>query len=122
MLRLVCPPREKRAARAVSDPATDLHHDLLDGYVRDVIPMLAPSPGDADTNAVTLNLGVSLNYLAMEDEVLRSTAWLRMSWMDHRLSWDPEMYGGLQQIRVPASKIWTPDFEVSRGYLQPDFS
>lgn len=25
------------------------------------------------------------------------------------LTWDPELFGGIEEIRVPVSKIWKPD-------------
>merc|ERR1712013_895821 len=71
-----------------------LHRDLMEGYEKDVIPMEAAPNADNDANAVVFNLGAS---------VIR---------MDFRLKWNPEAYGGISQIRLPASKVWIPDIEV----------
>lgn len=30
-------------------------------------------------------------------------------WMDHKLSWNPEEYGGITAIRVPSESLWLPD-------------
>lgn len=30
-------------------------------------------------------------------------------WKDVLLAWNPEQFGGVDEVRVPASKIWTPD-------------
>jgi len=30
-------------------------------------------------------------------------------WKDILLTWDPENFGGVNNVRVPASSIWTPD-------------
>ena len=54
---------------------------------------------DNDANAVVFNLGASVIRMDMKnlesDElkpVLEMTSWLRMSWMDFRLKWNPEVY------------------------------
>ena len=79
----------------------------------------APS-ADSDANAVVFNLGASVIRMNMnldsneKKPVLKMTSWLRMSWMDFRLKWNPEAYGGLLQIRLPASKVWVPDVEVRK--------
>jgi len=91
----------------------------MEGYEKDVIPMEAAPNADNDANAVVFNLGASVIRMDMKnlesDElkpVLEMTSWLRMSWMDFRLKWNPEAYGGISQIRLPASKVWIPDIEV----------
>jgi len=30
-------------------------------------------------------------------------------WKDVLLTWDPSNFGGVNNVRVPASSIWTPD-------------
>jgi len=30
-------------------------------------------------------------------------------WKDALLNWNPEDFGGVNKVRVPASSIWTPD-------------
>ena len=34
------------------------------------------------------------------------------NWMDKFLVWKPEDYGGVHQISLPPSSIWTPDIEL----------
>ena len=86
-------------------------------FFRDVIPMESAPSADSDANAVVFNLGASVIWMDLEKvvnkPVLKMTSWLRMSWMDFRLKWNPEAYGGLTNIRLPASKVWVPDVEVS---------
>ena len=61
--------------------------------------MEAAPNADNDANAVVFNLGASVIRMDMKnlesDElkpVLEMTSWLRMSWMDFRLKWNPEVY------------------------------
>jgi len=90
----------------------------MQGYERDVIPMESAPSADSDANAVVFNLGASVIRMDMnldsneKKPVLKMTSWLRMSWMDFRLAWNPEAYGGLTNIHLPASKVWLPDVEV----------
>lgn len=30
-------------------------------------------------------------------------------WSDHKLKWDPQEYGGVTELYVPAEQIWLPD-------------
>ncbi|XP_022237004.1 acetylcholine receptor subunit alpha-like 1, partial [Limulus polyphemus] len=30
-------------------------------------------------------------------------------WTDYKLRWDPEEYGGVSKLHVPAEQIWLPD-------------
>lgn len=30
-------------------------------------------------------------------------------WMDAKLTWDPEEYGGVRELMVPSDHIWLPD-------------
>lgn len=30
-------------------------------------------------------------------------------WVDHRLSWDPAKYEGIDKLRIPSRHIWLPD-------------
>lgn len=37
-----------------------------------------------------------------------STMFLTQKWTDPRLSWDPDLFGGLHQVVVPRSALWLP--------------
>lgn len=30
-------------------------------------------------------------------------------WMDYKLQWEPDEYGGVEQLYVPSEHIWLPD-------------
>ncbi|KAK3532820.1 hypothetical protein QTP86_032105 [Hemibagrus guttatus] len=42
-------------------------------------------------------------------QVLITNAWLQLDWTDVYLSWNPENYPGVNNLRFPSSQIWTPD-------------
>ncbi|KHJ93867.1 acetylcholine receptor subunit alpha-type unc-38 [Oesophagostomum dentatum] len=37
------------------------------------------------------------------------SVWLKQVWIDKRLSWDPNNYGGVSNLYVPYELIWVPD-------------
>ena len=36
------------------------------------------------------------------------TYFMFKAWQDEFLVWDPSQYGGIEVLRVPFDKIWTP--------------
>ena len=35
--------------------------------------------------------------------------WLEMTWNDARLTWNPDDFGSVEDIRLPVNRVWTPD-------------
>jgi len=97
-----------------------LFDDLFEDadYDENIIPV-ENAPVDNKDNAINLGLGLSPINLDLDDAgILDVNAWIRMSWLDYRLKWNPEQYKGVKSIRVPVSKIWRPDISV---YNQASF-
>ncbi|KAM7537482.1 hypothetical protein Aperf_G00000073625 [Anoplocephala perfoliata] len=44
-----------------------------------------------------------------QKEVIQTLAWLEQEWQDPLLSWEPEHFGDIQSIHVPAEELWRPD-------------
>lgn len=85
--------------------------DLLKDYMKEVDP--------GSTN-MTLSVGylcadLSRFTLALSSKVIESYLW-----QDSRLKWDPSKYDGIQQIRLPAKSIWTPDFKLYNNPGEPE--
>jgi hypothetical protein len=38
--------------------------------------------------------------------------------MDSKLNWDPDEYGGVEQLIVPSELLWLPDILLYTPYLQ----
>lgn len=34
---------------------------------------------------------------------------LEKDWMDSKLNWEPDEYGGVEQLIVPSELLWLPD-------------
>ncbi|XP_078286025.1 neuronal acetylcholine receptor subunit alpha-3-like [Rhinoraja longicauda] len=61
---------------------------------------------------VIVHFEVSLSQLIKVDEVnqiMETNLWLKHSWNDYKLRWDPVEYEGVGFIRVPSKRIWKPD-------------
>lgn len=35
--------------------------------------------------------------------------WVEQEWTDNKLRWDPEEYGGVTKLHIPADQLWLPD-------------
>merc|ERR1712154_432014 len=68
-----------------------------------------------DNGDNALNVAVGLGPRTMElDAVgnLKMNAWLRSSWKDFRLMWEPDQYDGVDRLFVPGDMIWRPDLSI----------
>ena len=37
-------------------------------------------------------------------------------WVDYKLKWDPDEYGGVKTLHVPSENIWLPDIVLYNKY------
>ena len=44
------------------------------------------------------------------------------SWLDENLVWNPADYGGLVDLRLPPSAVWTPDIVLYNKYVLQNLS
>uniref|UniRef100_A0A673M422 Cholinergic receptor, nicotinic, beta 3b (neuronal) n=1 Tax=Sinocyclocheilus rhinocerous TaxID=307959 RepID=A0A673M422_9TELE len=44
-----------------------------------------------------------------KNQLMTTNVWLWQEWLDYKLRWNPENYGGITSIRVPSESIWLPD-------------
>ncbi|ELT94958.1 hypothetical protein CAPTEDRAFT_106895 [Capitella teleta] len=85
-----------------------------------------PTSNISDT--VTVRFGIALisidsvELISFSDYKLTVSCWFRQAnslfqtWNDPRLSWNPEDYGGLANIRIPNSYIWKPDIVLYNNF------
>ena len=95
--------------------------DLFDdaGYAKVAIPMKKPAGKSSNINSINVAVGVSVISMDLAPRgVLSASTWLRTSWEDYRLQWDPNQYEGLDKINIPSSRVWKPDLSV---YNAADF-
>ncbi|XP_042172610.1 neuronal acetylcholine receptor subunit alpha-7-like [Oncorhynchus tshawytscha] len=83
-----------------------LYKDLLTNYNRLERPVFN------DSAPILVELGFTLLQIIDVDEknqVLMTNAWLQLHWTDTYLSWNPENFPGVQNLRFPSNQIWVPD-------------
>ncbi|GMR51807.1 hypothetical protein PMAYCL1PPCAC_22002, partial [Pristionchus mayeri] len=83
-----------------------LYDKLARGYNR------LARPVKNESQPVLVLLGLDFQQIIDIDEksqIMMSNVWLRMSWIDHYLTWDPAEFGNIQEVRLPINNIWRPD-------------
>lgn len=67
----------------------------------------------SDPNQQTdVHVRLSLSQLIDLDEInqiMMCSVWLRQTWIDPRLAWEPKEYGGVDILHIPHELIWVPD-------------
>ncbi|XP_028968763.1 acetylcholine receptor subunit alpha-like 1 [Galendromus occidentalis] len=57
-------------------------------------------------------MGLKLSQLIdvnLKSQIMTTNMWVEQEWNDYKLRWDPEEYGGVSKLHVPAEQIWLPD-------------
>ncbi|KAJ8262400.1 hypothetical protein GJAV_G00166040 [Gymnothorax javanicus] len=91
---------------SIAEIEDNLLTDLFKGYQKWVRPVLRAN------DTVTVRFGLKISQLVDVDEknqLMTTNVWLWQEWIDYKLRWNPEAYGGITSIRVPSENIWLPD-------------
>jgi len=86
--------------------AKRLYDDLLSNYNRLIRPVIN------HTETLTVWLGLKLSQLIemnLKNQIMTTNLWVVQKWYDYKLRWDPEEYGGVEELYVPSEHIWLPD-------------
>ncbi|XP_071040990.1 acetylcholine receptor subunit alpha-like 1 [Parasteatoda tepidariorum] len=86
--------------------AKRLYDDLMSSYNR----LIRPVSNNSDT--LTVKMGLKLSQLIdvnLKNQIMTTNVWVNQEWSDHKLKWDPDEYGGVTHLYVPAEQIWLPD-------------
>jgi len=90
----------KQMKQGTEPDRTRLLEDLLAKYNKRVNP-----------DNVKLEFGMSLIDFNVREErnAIDSYIWLKYTWEDSRLAWDPKKYGGVEVLRLDSTALWKPD-------------
>ncbi|XP_065517461.1 neuronal acetylcholine receptor subunit beta-3 isoform X5 [Lathamus discolor] len=106
------------AFSSVAENEDALLKHLFQGYQRWVRPV------ENSNDTIKVLFGLKISQLVDVDEknqLMTTNVWLKQEWIDHKLSWNPEEYGGITAIRVPSESLWLPDivlFENADGRFE----
>ncbi|XP_074648644.1 neuronal acetylcholine receptor subunit alpha-7-like [Tubulanus polymorphus] len=73
---------------------------------------------------VEVRLSATLQNIVEVDEtesVLGANLWMALRWKDHRLTWDPELFSGIDKLMLPATQIWLPDISLYNSAFELDY-
>ncbi|XP_065567236.1 acetylcholine receptor subunit alpha-like isoform X2 [Artemia franciscana] len=86
--------------------AKRLYDDLLSNYNK----LVRPVKNVSDPLKVEIKLKLSqLIDVNLKNQIMTTNLWVEQYWVDYKLAWDPEEYGGVEILHVPSENIWRPD-------------
>ncbi|KAK7501576.1 hypothetical protein BaRGS_00007007 [Batillaria attramentaria] len=79
-------------------------------YRASVRPLCGMYPA---TTTVTLALALrQVQQLNEPKQILSTNLWLRVTWTDCRLTWNPGQFANVSRLIVPYDQLWTPDLTL----------
>ena len=69
-------------------------------------------PVGNSSDRLTVKMGLKLSQIIgidMKRQILITNVWVEQEWVDYKLMWNPEDYGGVKHLHVPSQNIWLPD-------------
>nr|XP_046259837.1 neuronal acetylcholine receptor subunit beta-3a isoform X2 [Scatophagus argus] len=91
---------------SLAEMEDSLLRNLFRGYQKWVRPVQHAN------DTITVRFGLKISQLVDVDEknqLMTTNVWLWQEWVDVKLKWNPDDYGGITSIRVPSETIWLPD-------------
>lgn len=86
--------------------AKRLYDDLLSNYNR----LIRPVGNNTEKLTVWLKLKLSqLIDVNLKSQIMTTNVWVEQKWVDYKLRWNPDDYGGVDKLYVPSEHIWLPD-------------
>ncbi|XP_030017558.1 acetylcholine receptor subunit beta [Sphaeramia orbicularis] len=89
-----------------SDVEQALLKTVFSNYNTKVRPARTPEERVVVRVGMILSSFVGLN---MKNEEMSTVVVMNLEWTDHRLSWKPKDYDGIEVLRIPSGKVWLPD-------------
>ncbi|XP_043238861.1 neuronal acetylcholine receptor subunit alpha-7-like isoform X1 [Amphibalanus amphitrite] len=65
-----------------------------------------------ESHPIVVKFGLTLQQILDVDEknqLLISNTWLNLEWDDYNLQWDPEEFGGVNNLHIHPKYLWKPD-------------
>ncbi|KAL4231171.1 Neurotransmitter-gated ion-channel transmembrane region [Mactra antiquata] len=75
-------------------------------------------PVDDQSQAIVVNVDfalVGINSFSDSDQILTTTGYLTVKWIDQSLDWISSNYDGITNMLVPQDEIWKPDITLDNG-------
>lgn len=76
-----------------------LNKKLLNGYDKIIKP-------DGQLNVTVDIIVTQIVNVYEKDQIIVLNLWITQSWVDSRLTWDPQDFNDTQQTAIPSDKLW----------------
>lgn len=98
----------------------ELRKTIFENYDKLVRPIKEPN----DVVTVMVNLiPFSILDVDLAYQIVKLDTWIFIAWENPLLTWDPSKFGGIKEIRIDSSEVWTPDITLisatPQEYLVP---
>uniref|UniRef100_A0A914WDU7 Uncharacterized protein n=1 Tax=Plectus sambesii TaxID=2011161 RepID=A0A914WDU7_9BILA len=98
------------AAAAVVVQAAQNEYNLYKQLLKEYDSLERPVFNSSE--AITVRLGMALQQLINVDEknqIIEVNAWLKYTWIDYKMIWDPKDHGDVTDLRFKVHQLWKPD-------------
>lgn len=89
---------------------TTYENRLLTHLLNDTSPFVRPVIQPEDPIIVTFGFTlVQIVQLNEHEQAIAMKIWLRMSWVNHLMTWQPHKWGNITHSRIDPTLVWRPD-------------
>jgi hypothetical protein len=82
---------------------------LFNDVIYKLNPDIAPFESAKTNNSVRIDLHVTdITNINEKRQTMAGSYWVVLEWTDHRLQWNPDLYGNITSVFLKADKIWSP--------------
>ncbi|KAK3726643.1 hypothetical protein QZH41_012274 [Actinostola sp. cb2023] len=106
MRRLMSTTSVLSPAAKKASPEEEVIGVILERYRQEARPVMNPN------STINVTFGMELVQLVNVNDrhqMITTNVWVRQKWENQLLTWDPEKFNGIKQVRLHASKVWIPD-------------
>ncbi|ESO82689.1 hypothetical protein LOTGIDRAFT_108943, partial [Lottia gigantea] len=84
--------------------------------------MVRPKLNQSEVTEIHLKMFLGmLIQLDTKEQVMKTSGWFYITWVDEKLRWNPKDYGGIEEINVLQKDIWLPDFIATNSVRGHEF-
>ncbi|KAK6185907.1 hypothetical protein SNE40_008043 [Patella caerulea] len=78
--------------------------------------MVRPKLNQSEQTEINIHLFLrQLLELNSREQVMRTMGWFTITWVDEKLRWNPDNYGGIIEMNVLQKEIWIPDLTATNS-------
>uniref|UniRef100_A0A8C5PDG6 5-hydroxytryptamine receptor 3A-like n=1 Tax=Leptobrachium leishanense TaxID=445787 RepID=A0A8C5PDG6_9ANUR len=90
------------------------YYNLQKNLTDSISISVRPTRNWLDTSFVKVDLRLyTVIYLNMKEQSISMFIWLKVSWKNDFLSWNPDDFCGIKQMKIPDTGFWKPDIYIS---------